>query len=136
MSTLNAPSLQDTVYSGDCPLANAHGYITLAAAQIADKVRLIKLFAGTKIYAAKMVNAALGASSTVSLGWEYADGTSGGGAAALIAATSTASAAVTREGAIAPITLLYDAYITATVGGAAATGQLDAVIQYEFKGTK
>lgn len=134
MSTLNAPSLQDTVYSGDCPLANAHGYVTLAAAQIADKVRLTKLFAGTKIFSAKMINAALGAATTVSLGFEYVDGSSGGGAATLIAATATSSAAVTREGAIAPITLTGDAYITATIGGAAATGQLDSVIQYEFKG--
>ncbi len=136
MATINAPSLQDVQYSGDCPLANAHGYVTLAAAAIADKVRLTKLFAGTKIYGVKMVNAALGASSTVSVGFEYVDGQSGGGAAALIAATSTASAAVTREGATAPIVLLYDAYITATIGGAAATGALDTIVTYEFKGTK
>lgn len=134
MATINAPSLQDTQYSGDCPLAAAHGYITLASAQVGDKVRLTKLYAGTKIYGAKMVNAALGASSTVSLGFEYVDGQAGGGAAALIAATNTASAAVTREGAIAPIVLDYDAYITATIGGAAATGKFDSVITYEFKG--
>ena len=134
MATINAPSLQDTQYSGDCPLANAHGYVTLASAAIADKVRLNKLYAGTKIYEVKMVNAALGASSTVSLGFEYVDGQSGGSATALLAATSTASAAATREGAIAPIVLAYDAYITATIGGAAATGQLDTVVTYEFKG--
>ena len=134
MATINAPSLLDTQYSGDCPLASAHGYITLASAQVGDKVRLTKLYQGTKIYSAKMVNAALGASTTVSLGFEYVDGQSGGGAAALIAATSTASASVTREGAIAPITLAYDAYITATIGGAAATGQFDSVVTYEFKG--
>lgn len=136
MATINAPSLQDTQYSGDCPLAAAHGYITLAAAQVDDKVRLTKLYAGTKIYGAKMVNAALGVSTTVSLGFEYVNGEAGGGAAAIIAATNTAAAAVTREGATAPITLRYDAYITATIGGAAATGQLDSVITYEFKGTK
>ena len=134
MATINAPSLMNTQYSGECPLAAAHGYITLAAAAIADKVRLVKLFAGTKIYSAKMVNAALGASSTLSVGFEYVNGESGGGAAALIAATSTASAAVTREGAIAPFTLAYDAYVTATVAGAAVTGQFDVVVNYEFKG--
>lgn len=134
MATINAPTLLDVVYSGDCPFAAAHGQATLAAAAIGDKVRLNKLFAGTKIYGVKLVNAALGASTTVSVGFEYVDGQSGGGAAALIAATSTASAAVTREGATAPITLAYDAYVTATVGGAAATGQIDTVVTYEFKG--
>lgn len=134
MATINAPTLLDVVYSGDCPFAAAHGQATLAAAAIGDKVRLNKLFAGTKIYGVKLVNAALGASTTVSVGFEYVDGQSGGGAAALIAATSTASAAVTREGATAPVTLAYDAYVTATVGGAAATGQIDTVVTYEFKG--
>lgn len=134
MATINAPTLLDVVYSGDCPFAAAHGQATLASAQIGDKVRLNKLFAGTKIYGVKLVNAALGASTTVSVGFEYVDGQAGGGAAALIAATSTASAAVTREGATAPVTLAYDAYVTATVGGAAATGQIDTVVTYEFKG--
>lgn len=134
MATLNAPSLLDTQYSGDCPLANAHGYMTLAAAQVGDKVRLNKLYQGTKIYDVKMVNAALGASTTVSLGFEYVNGESGGSATAFLPATSTAAAAATREGAIAPITLAYDAYIIATIGGAAATGQLDSVVTYEFKG--
>lgn len=134
MATINAPSLLDTQYSGDCPLANAHGYMTLAAAQVGDKVRLNKLYQGTKIYDVKMVNAALGASTTVSLGFEYVNGESGGSATALLPATSTAAAAATREGAVAPITLAYDAYIIATIGGAAATGQLDSVVTYEFKG--
>lgn len=133
MATINAPSLSDTVYSGDCPLAPAHGYVTLAAAQVADKVRLNKVYAGTKIHDIKMVNAALGASTTVSLGYEYVNGEAGGGAAALLAATATNAAAATR-GVGAPVTMAYDAYITATIGGAAATGQLDVVTTYEFKG--
>lgn len=133
MATLNASTLNDVQYSGDCPLANAHGVYTLASAAVSDKVRLVKLYAGTKIYNAKLVNAALGASTTVSLGFEYVDGQAGGGAAALLAATATASAAATN-GITAPVTLAYDAYITATVGGATATGQIDAVVTYEFKG--
>ncbi len=134
MATINAPSLQDTVYSGDCPLANAHGYVTLASAAIADKVRLNKVYAGTKIYDVKMVNAALGASTTVSLGFEYVNGEAGGGAAVLLAATSTSSAAATRQGATVPVVLAYDAYLIATIGGGVATGALDVVTTYEFKG--
>ncbi|MFA5630339.1 MAG: hypothetical protein WC997_02405 [Porticoccaceae bacterium] len=135
MATINAPTLQDVQYSGPCPLAAAHGKITLAAAPIADKVRLVKLFAGTKIHDLRMVNAALGASTTVSLGFEYVNGEAGGGAAALLAATNTVSAASTPGGVIPPLTLAYDAYVTATIGGGAATGQLDVVLFIEPKGT-
>ena len=134
MATLNAPSLQDVVYSGACPLANAHGYITLASVPAADKIRLNKVYAGTKIYDVRMVNAALGASTTVSLGFEYVNGEAGGGATALLAATSTVSAASTRQAAVAPVVLAYDAYIIATVGGGTATGQLDVITTFEFEG--
>lgn len=133
MATLNAPSLQDTQYSGDCPLAPAHGYFTFSATPVADKVRLFKLFAGTKIHDVKLVNAALGASTTISLGFEYVDGQAGGGAAALLAATNTASAATTRAPG-APVVLEYDAFVTATVGGAAASGRIDVVAFHEFRG--
>lgn len=133
MATINAPTLQDTQYSGACPLAPAHGAITLAAAQVGDKVRLAKLFAGSKIHDIRMVNAALGVGSTVSLGFEYVNGEAGGGAAALLAATATAAAASTN-GAAAPVTLKYDAYLTATIGGGAATGQLDVVALFEPRG--
>ena len=133
MATINAPTLLEVQYSGDCPLANAHGSVTLASAAIADKVRLVKLYAGTKVHDVKMVNAALGASSTVSVGYEYVNGEAGGSATAFIGATSTASAAATRS-AVAPVTLAYDAYIIATVGGAVATGLVDVVTTFEFKG--
>jgi len=134
MATINAPSLQDTVYSGDCPLAAAHGYINLAGAASGDKIRLNKLFAGTKIYDARMIAADLGTGTTLSLGFEYVNGEAGGSATALLGATDVASAATSTQTAVAPFTLQYDAYLIATVGGATATGQLDTVVTYEFKG--
>jgi hypothetical protein len=130
MATINAPSLQDTVYSGESPLAVAHGYITLAAAAANDKVRLNKLFAGTKIYAAKAVSAAIGAD--IDLGIEYVNGEAGGSATALLTAGATTAAGAVESKA-APLTLAYDAYLIATVKGA-ATGKLDTVVTYEFKG--
>ena len=133
MATFNAPTLMDVVYSGDCPAAHVHGSITLAAAQVGDKVRLNKVYAGTKIYWSKLVNAALGASTTVKLGFEYVNGEAAGNDSAFIPATSTAAAAST-QGAGAPVTLDYDAYIIATIGGAAATGKIDTVLNFEFKG--
>ena len=134
MATINVPSLLDTVYSGDCPLANAHGYITLAAAASGDKVRLNKVYAGTKVYDVKMVFADLGTGTTVSIGYEYVNGESGGSATTFLPATDVATAAGVANSGVAPVTLAYDAYIIATIGGAAATGQLDVVTTYEFKG--
>ena len=133
MATINAPTLQDVIYSGDCPLAVAHGSATLAAAQIGDKVRLNKVYAGTKVYDAALINAALGASTTVKLGFEYVNGEAGGNDAAFLAATSTVAVGKQRSNA-APVTMAYDAYIIATIGGAAATGQIDSVLTFEFKG--
>lgn len=132
MATINAPSMQDTVYSGDCPLAPAHGYVNLAAAQVGDKVRLNKVYAGTKIMSGHYVNAALGANTTVALGYEFVNGELAAQPNALIPAAATNAAGVARS-AVAPIVLPYDAYIIATIGGAAASGQLDTVITYEFK---
>lgn len=135
MATINAPSLSNVQYSGEYPAAHAHGFLTLAAAQIADKVRLVKLYAGTKIYSTRLITGAtLGASTTISVGFEYVDGQTGGGAAALIPATATTAAAATAS-IIAPVVLAFDAYITATVGGAAASGALDVVLTYEHVGT-
>lgn len=134
MATINASTLYDVQYSGDDGAVHAHGQMTLAAAQVGDKVRLVKLFAGTKLFGAKIINAALGAGTTVSLGYELVDGTAGGGAAALIAATSTAAAARTESNS-APLLVLADFYITATIGGGPASGQLDAVILFEHRGT-
>lgn len=132
MATINAPTLQNVQYSGAAPLAAAHGAAVLAAAQIADKVRLALVSAGTKVDDLRMINAALGASTTVSVGYEYVDG-SAADAAAFLPATSTAAAASTRM-AVKPVFLTKDAYITATVGGAAASGALDVVALYEPRG--
>lgn len=131
MPTFNALTLQDTQYSGDCPAAFAHGIFTFANTPIADDVRLVRLYAGTKIHDLRMTHAALGASTTISLGFRYVNGEAGGGAAALLAAHNTASAGGARM-VLAPVELLFDAFIIATVGGAAATGRIDVVVNYEF----
>jgi len=133
MSIINAPSLQDTVYSGECPAAAAHGYVTLAAAQIGDVIRLNKVYAGTKVLDAHMVADALGAGTTLALGFEYVNGEAGGSDTAFLAPTATTAASSTHMSS-KPVTLAYDAYIIATVAGGAATGQLDTVLTYEFRG--
>lgn len=133
MTILNAPSLLETVYSGDCPSAFAHGHVALVNAQVGDKVRLNKLFAGTKIYDAKVVHGALGTGVTVDLGFEYANGEAGSNLTAFLTADAEAAAGKSSSN-VAPLTLAYDAYIVATIGGGVANGNLDSVLAYEFKG--
>lgn len=135
MATINAPTLLDVQYSGDCPLANAHGQVELSSAQIGDKVRLVKLYAGTKVYDMHVVFDDLGgAGAVLDIGFEYVNGESGGSANAFFNDIDVATAAGSARGAFAPVTLAYDAYIIATVAGAAQTGTLDVVTTFEFKG--
>lgn len=133
MATINAPSLGNTEYSGEAPAAHAHGYNTFAGEAAGTVVRLNKLFAGTKVYDAKMINAALGAATTVKLGFEYVNGESGGDDDYFVAATATDTAKRT-DSAAKPITLAHDAYIIATTAGGAATGALDTVLDFEHRG--
>lgn len=133
MATINAPTLKNTAYSGVSAAAYFHGKDTLAAAASGTVVRLGKLFAGTKIMDMRMINAALGTSTTVKVGFEYVNGEAGSDDDGLLAATATNAAASTRMSA-APVTLQYDAYLIATIGGAAATGALDVVVEFEPQG--
>ena len=133
MAIINATSLFDTLYAGEAPLGIAHGYHTLANAAKDDVVRLNKLPAGTLVYEAKLANAALGAGTTVSLGFEYVNGKAGVSATDLLPATSTVSAATTRADG-KPVLLQFDAYVIATIAGGAATGAIDTVLQYEYRG--
>lgn len=133
MATINAPTLANTQYSGDCPLAVAHGAVTLASAAVDDKVRLVKLYAGTKIYRVDTAFADMGTSTTLDVGFEYVNGEAGGDADGFAAAIDTDPAG-TSSHVFAPVTLAYDAYIIATVKGATSTGALDVMVTYEFKG--
>lgn len=120
---------------GNCSIAD--GGKTLAAANIADTVDLLQIEGPIRFEDIHMVNAALGASTTVSLGWRYKDGTAGGSATALLAATSTAAAARTN-GTSAPFSTLSGktVVIYGTVAGAAATGRVDVVLRYKALGGK
>jgi hypothetical protein len=135
MATITAPSVLDNAPSGEGNQSVHFGKITFAAAAIADKARLAVLPAGSRVFNIKAVNAALGASTTISLGWENVDGSAGGSASAFLAATATSAAGVANSTA-APVDFDKDAYLTATVGGGVATGQFDVTIEYEYKGLK
>lgn len=129
MATFNAPTLARPQYTGEAPLAAAHGKFQFAAHPIATRVRLFKLHAGSKILDFRGIFEALGAGVTVSLGIELV--------ASGIAVDTYLSAAVAANAAgnvvmgnKAPMVLTEDAYVTAVIGGGAATGQFDAVLKY------
>lgn len=137
MADLNAvPARKSQSESGEWGNLRAkHFTYTFAAAAIADIALLGQLPAGAKVVDINMRNAALGASTTVSLGYRAFNPASALAAAptAYLAATSTVSAATTR-GSFAPNKQTEDLYVIAVVGGGAATGQIDVTVFYIFDG--
>lgn len=109
----------------------AHFVYTLASAQISDVLLLGQIPANAKVVDINMRNAALGASTTIALGYRAVNPASAlsASAAAYLAATSTSSAATTR-GSFAPNKQAEDLYLTATVAGGVATGQVDVTVFY------
>ena len=99
--------------------------ITLAAAQIADVVRWKRLKKGDMLLPmGGIINAALGASTTLTLG---DDDAAGADAARYKAATATSTAAVLNLADAAQITKVpyivqNDCWLTSTLAGGAATG--------------
>ena len=135
MAAIIASTMKNNPYTGEEGNRSAdHGYQLLAAAAIADTIDLLVIPGGAKLLGVSMINAALGVSSTLSLGWRYKDGTAGGTNVALLAATATATAAKALS-VFAPMSFAKDVVLYATVAGGAVTGQLDVVTDYIFVGT-
>ena len=109
----------------------AHLFVDLAAAPIATVVSLGVFEPGCKVVDVKMVAAALGASTTLALGYRPVGGSAV--PAAFLAAASSASAGTRRSDA-APIEFDVKTEIILTIAGAAATGRVDVVIGNVFKG--
>lgn len=138
MAQIIASTMKNNVYTGEEGNRSAdHGTHTLAAAAISDTVDLLPIPAGTKLLGVEMINAALGAGVTISLGFRNKDGTANAAASAtaLLAATAAATAGTRTKSVFVPIEFTTDAVLYATVAGAAATGRIDVVTDYIFKGT-
>jgi hypothetical protein len=115
--------------------------ITLASAAIADVIELVNLPNGARIIDGYLTNAALGASTTLSVGnaaYKNAAGTVvAASATAYLAATSTSSAARTdifatqALGANSVVDANQDGLpITATLAGGTASGVVQIAISY------
>lgn len=139
--SVNVPSekIKPTELAGRVRIAFAD--VTLASAASADVVQMFNLPNGARILDGYLTNAALGASTTISVGnaaYKNSAGTTVAlSAAAYLAATSTSSAA--RTDILATIALgagsVIDAdqdgiLISMTIGGATASGVVQLAIRY------
>ena len=118
---------------------NRSGFIsntTFAATPIGTEVELTKLPPGTELTDLHVVFDALdtGGLSTISFGWKYEDGSTGGGAAVLATAVGTGAVGDYRA-AFKPIFFSKEVILTATTGNTVVTGALDVDIDYTFRGT-
>jgi len=115
--------------------------VTLASAAIADVVQMVNLPNGARIIDGYLTNAALGTSTTLSVGYAAYKNAAGTvvalSAAAYFVAASTATAgrndifATQALGANTVVDANEDGLpITITVGGAAATGVVQVAIRY------
>ena len=134
MAKFIAFTMMNNQYTGEEGNRSAdHGSFNMNAA-IGDTIDLLTIDAGTKFIGGKMINAALGAGSTISIGYRNLDGSAGAGTAtSFIPATSTAAAGKT-DYLGAPIVFTVPVVLYATVGGSAAAGQLDFVTDFIFQG--
>ena len=112
-------------------VSNQWKTFTLAAAAIADFVKVALIPAGSVVVDARFNNAALGASTTIAWGYKEDGGTTD--AVYFLAATASDAAAHNRTAA-APKRFLKDTWIIATVGGGAATGVIQASVDYQYEG--
>lgn len=139
MATIKAFTLSIAQYSGDTGNSSAGWGEYNGTASVGDEIQLLKVPGGTEIFDLTMVNAALGASSTLSVGFRYEDGTTPAGEptpgdTALIAATSTAAAARTNYTGF-PVLFKRNAIIYVKVAGAGISGRVNVRPEYVFKGT-
>lgn len=108
---------------------------TAAAAQVNDVIYLGKLPKYATVLGVTLYNAALGASSTVDVGYATAelDGALTADDNYWISAKDTSSEAITSHTALAtvkPKKFTEEVFVTATVEGAAATGKIFVVVDF------
>lgn len=127
---MKEPTLKTIQHAGEYGnAARAVGKVTFEGDAIATAGRAFVLPPDVTVVDAYFYNAALGASSTIKLDLVGESGTT-----ALIAAANTATAG-RQAYAGKPVKLSEKTTATLTVGGAAATGDVDLVIEYVYNGS-
>lgn len=134
-----APSNLETQFSGQYGnAAVATGTYSPNLAAINDTVKVLTLYAGTKITGFRLCTGANGAATTVDVGLQNTDGTAGPSLTQFFAGQAT-SAVSSNISSARPYTLVKDAYVVITFKGAAtlatsAAVYLDTIVDYEFRG--
>lgn len=117
---------------------NVHARFKPAVNTVAgDKVRLALIPAGSKLLDADAWVEDAVATLTLSLGFDYADGSAGDDEAYFLSAADVAAGGRFRANQNKPpLVLAKDAYLIATLGVAVfgTANQLDVVAQYDFIG--
>ena len=137
MADLNAVNARrDITYTGAFGSLSAAVYTyTFAAAQVGDVVLLGQIPENARVVGLILTNAALGGSTTLTLGYRKVNsGDTLAAEAAAFATDSDTSAGASVAYYFSPIKNTVKTYLTATVGGAAATGAITAVLLYIFEG--
>lgn len=127
--------------------SNSSGKINSTSVGTADVVRVGILPSGVRLYPADFVaniSDAFTANATWKFGFQFTNGTSTQGSVVddddYFLTVTTGSQAIQRgnNGTVAPVTLPSDAYLIATLAGAALTdvGIADLTVRGEFQGTK
>lgn len=141
MAYINAPALNDIPMGGTFSNKSAHHsrFVPAAATVAGDKVRLMRMQAGTKLLDAVAFVEDAVATLTLSLGYEYVDTSlsASDDAAYFFSAKDVAAGGKFRADVNkAPIELVADAYLVATLGvvAFATTNKLDTIVDYDFTG--
>lgn len=132
MADLKAPTLGKPVYNGTHGnMSMAYNTITLKSQASGTKLVMLDIPIGTRITGVRLVNAALGASVTLTVKLRVADGTE-----TVLAASASGTSAKAAETLFSPIMIADNgpAKLIVEIGGAAATGKIDAGIEYIAEG--
>tara|TARA_R110002033_G_scaffold170862_2_gene214573 strand:+ start:14771 stop:15181 length:411 start_codon:yes stop_codon:yes gene_type:complete len=135
MATKNSATFRNTVPNGTFgTISKAEGTATFDGDAIDTTINVMKLEAGTKIFGIKAFNDALGASTTVKIGYAFLDAGDGtDDDDGFVAATATVTAG-TLSYTGKPITFDVPVIVTVTNEGGVATGDVVVIPEYEFRG--
>ncbi len=136
MAIKKGPSFRSTLVSGTFGnLCKAEGKAVFSGDAAGTEIHVLRLEPGTKLYGCKAVHDALGAGTTLKVGYRYVDEADGAAVDdAFGSAASTGVATISMDDT--PITLEKPAIITLTNTGGTATGNVTVIPEYEYLGVK
>lgn len=137
MATKKSHSLRNILCNGTFGNLNkGFGEAVFTADPIGTVIQTLRLDGGTQLTGLTAHTEALGASTTIDIGYQYVDESNGAAEPTKFAAASATVSAgkVVWDGK--PVTFEYPVYLTVTVKGGAGTGEVTLVPEYIYRGTK